>query len=1231
MDKKQFRILSVFLGVMLAVSLVFSETAVFAKTGEKAGRETGGKISAEAGGLTLNQAISGSGDSGSEEKDPLEDTVVVLMENDSLTTETKVRKALSLGDEGVKDIKIEEVWNFDGAADTAKKDGQGLKLNDEGAAGQSQDEAVVALVSSDSMSAGKLAKKLNERDDVVLAEKNFKVHALGVTDDPYSDIQWSMKNNDNAPNVEYEWKEKGTTGSDKIVAVVDSGVDYTHPDLKDNMWVNTHRKIKGVHGFDFIEGDPDPMDENGHGTHCAGIIGAVGNNKEGISGVNQKIRIMALRILDADGSAWLSHEIAAYNYINMAIDLGEPVVAINNSWGGGEESEIFEKLIDIVGKKGAASIFAAGNDGMNLDEQPVYPANIDSPYILSVAATDRSGNLASYSNYGDTVDVAAPGSEILSSVPSESYNASLYGDRQSDVSAEFNSFTDDAETFGVPGTFYIDGEECEKSGDVFIGKNGQEIRVERADEGFTDGDTRSLKITYKGLKANNIVSYLLPYELEKDAKTRPALSLMDKVDAPKNASDLFSSTIFLIADISEDEVPDLDTLGDKMIAGHLLQGKAERWNHVSYMVGKEGEAGDKRRFCVSIFTAVDGDYTALIDDIGMSRQDIEKKAFGKYDFMSGTSMATPFITGAVALKIAEKEKQLKEGEKLDVADVLNEISAMSKDEPELEICPKGAFDFRLIPAVLPPRVGKATVDTKADTIKISGSGLFPDQPGFKVEVGKDDDHMKEAEIIPSKGAADGTEVLIKNDRWINNVENIRVTGAGGKTSKKNGLYLVSGKKEYTKKDGIDLELSSEATCTDGKYIYTAWSQTSEIKVQDISNNEEIEPLIEVDASKIFDTKKDENIKYGMLFGKDLVYLNGRLYNVVEYGAADETESADDMIWIFGRNRRSKTGKNKQKDEEEEEEESGSEEFEGPFAIYSGEYRLISVGTTEKDSKVKDLGKLPEALEDMESYTMASYNDKLYFIGGSNGYGENRTFSDKVFVFDPKTKKWKNGPSLPEGRAGGKALQCGSKLIYTLGDAPGLNDEPKDENDFSVKLPDNLIFDGSKWRACSVQNELVKMYDVDVLSVGLTAKGILYSGAPVNDYGDTFIYDVKQNKYVDTGYNYLSDPEVYGPTTVVIGKKLYGQTEDGVFTIPVESGLVNVTASKSGKGKIKGLGGYLPGNDAKITIKAAKKYYIKSLKVGGKKVKLSKKPTKKVYTIKKMTSDQKIKVVFAKKK
>jgi subtilisin family serine protease len=227
-----------------------------------------------------------------------------------------------------------------------------------------------------------------------------------------------------------------STGSRSVVvAVIDTGVDYRHADLAANMWRNPGEVagngidddrngfVDDVHGWDFANGDGDPFDDEGHGTHVAGTIGAVGNNGVGVTGVNWAVSIMALKFLGSDGSGSTSDAIAAINYATrMRRDFGVNVVATNNSWGGGGSSAALRRAIQAGGDAGILFVAAAGNEGVNNDVTPSYPANDTSTAVIAVAATDRSNRLASFSNYGATsVDLAAPGAAIYSTVPGNGY------------------------------------------------------------------------------------------------------------------------------------------------------------------------------------------------------------------------------------------------------------------------------------------------------------------------------------------------------------------------------------------------------------------------------------------------------------------------------------------------------------------------------------------------------------------------------------------------------------------------------------------------------------------------------------------------------------------------------------------------------------------------------------------------------------------------------------------
>jgi thermitase len=211
-----------------------------------------------------------------------------------------------------------------------------------------------------------------------------------------------------------------TDCSSVVVAIVDTGVAYSHQDLAGNMWNGGTSFPK--HGYDFVTNTADPMDENGHGTHVAGTIGAVGNNQLGSTGICWKAKIMAIKALDATGSGSTSTVVQG---INFAVNNGAKV--INLSLGTTGADSAMKSAIANAGSKQVLVVAAAGNDGADNDNSstPSYPCNFPESNILCVAALDQNYNLASFSNYGKTnVDVGAPGVNILSPWPFSSSSIS---------------------------------------------------------------------------------------------------------------------------------------------------------------------------------------------------------------------------------------------------------------------------------------------------------------------------------------------------------------------------------------------------------------------------------------------------------------------------------------------------------------------------------------------------------------------------------------------------------------------------------------------------------------------------------------------------------------------------------------------------------------------------------------------------------------------------------------
>ena len=240
-------------------------------------------------------------------------------------------------------------------------------------------------------------------------------------DDQYEDMWGLHQDSDVDIDAPEAWSIHKGLGGRVIVAVIDTGVDYNHEDLMNQMWRNPgeipgdgldndgNGFVDDVFGYDFYADDGDPMDTNGHGTHCAGTIGAEGGNSIGVVGVTWKPQIMALRFLGPGGGD-TSDAIRAVDY---AVQMGAQISS--NSWGGGGFSVALEAAITAAAAANHLFIVAAGNDGSDNEITPQYPCNYDLPNMICVAATDRHNDISSFSNWGTTVvHIAAPGSNILS-------------------------------------------------------------------------------------------------------------------------------------------------------------------------------------------------------------------------------------------------------------------------------------------------------------------------------------------------------------------------------------------------------------------------------------------------------------------------------------------------------------------------------------------------------------------------------------------------------------------------------------------------------------------------------------------------------------------------------------------------------------------------------------------------------------------------------------------------
>jgi subtilisin family serine protease len=277
---------------------------------------------------------------------------------------------------------------------------------------------------------------LKESPHIEYAEPDHLRFARDIfPDDPGFSSQWGLFNTGQSggtvdADIDAEEAWQLTTGSSQvIVAVIDSGIDYTHEDLRDNLWENPgeiagngldddgNGYVDDRYGIDAVSNSGNPFDDDGHGTHVAGIIAAVGNNGIGVTGVCWACRIMALKFLPKNGSGSVSDVIECIQY---AITHGAHI--INGSFGAYTPSQAEKEAIDAAGQMGILCVFAAGNEGKDNDAEPHFPSSLESENIVAVGISDQNDRLVTWSDYGlNSVDVAAPGLQIFSTALDDSY------------------------------------------------------------------------------------------------------------------------------------------------------------------------------------------------------------------------------------------------------------------------------------------------------------------------------------------------------------------------------------------------------------------------------------------------------------------------------------------------------------------------------------------------------------------------------------------------------------------------------------------------------------------------------------------------------------------------------------------------------------------------------------------------------------------------------------------
>jgi subtilisin family serine protease len=336
------------------------------------------------------------------------------------------------------------------------------------------------LVRAQNRTTAELIVELSRDPAVETAEPNYLRWVTGAPNDTLFTNLWGLRNIGQSVNgtagtagddIRFvaAWGLARPTTNQVVVAVIDTGVDYTHPDLAGNMWTNPGEipgngvdddgdgYVDDYYGYDFADNLPDPTDSGFHGTHVAGTIAAMGNNQLGVIGVDYQARIMALRAASDGNNLPDSAIIGAIQYATMMKNRGVNIVAINESFGGGGSNSTECAAMQAAGNAGIIFCVAAGNNTTNNDTTAFYPASYRLTNMIVVAATDQNDALASFSDYGtNTVDLGAPGVNILSTLP-VALAGTIASVQQGSTTYTANELTYSGTTTGITATVYSCG------------------------------------------------------------------------------------------------------------------------------------------------------------------------------------------------------------------------------------------------------------------------------------------------------------------------------------------------------------------------------------------------------------------------------------------------------------------------------------------------------------------------------------------------------------------------------------------------------------------------------------------------------------------------------------------------------------------------------------------------------------------------------------------------------
>ena len=669
----------------------------------------------------------------------------------------------------------------------------------------------IEVIERHDLTTKEILNKLKSDPSVVYAEPNYKTKisntpssigggVSGDTADMTGD-QWGFD-----PSEQYSMKipnwnnASGNMEHEVVVAVVDSGIDNEHEDLRNRVYALS-AELQEKTGCDEKRCDIIGGEMNDHGTHVAGIIGAEWNNI-GVSGVGSNIKMLDIRVADEDGAVDLSDVLTGYSKIKIAMENGVPVKAVNNSWGGYNTTLIFKAVMNELSSLGAVSVIAAGNEGRNLDNylyNPIYSGLYDDSMIV-VGASDIEGKRADFSNYSNSiVDLYAPGTDILSTIISNS---------EFDLSTISSIYLEDYEDTHNTTVIYDDNNLTTTMDSTYKSHGSKSLKIDLSDDMYEYDSNKGF--------------YKSPLEVD-----------FGDVNTETNP-------------ISGEKVLSIDVYSDDLIGI-----SNENYYYNIYVKDKDGRiitlpslnfqsAGDGWvRFFYSLPSTTDYDSFEIFfyylsgtinDSFYIDNVNIYNADKSSYGYKQGTSMATPAVTGALAMLLGNVDEDLSAIEAKELLmSYVKPVSTLTGSKTN------GILDLTTTNEVeLSPTVSNITYNDKKITIK---GNHFKDSEGIVV-INNLDYYNDLSSATPSSISWSDNEIVLSFDEELVGVYEVKVT-VGTKT---NGGFVVTGESDKSFENHLSIhdDFSGKARMNRGfvldgyleaykNYIYCMPDETEELK------------------------------------------------------------------------------------------------------------------------------------------------------------------------------------------------------------------------------------------------------------------------------------------------------------------------------------------------------------------------------------------------------------------